>query len=73
MMCFGVGKAFVQRPGVQLVVVFEAEPRGEEPFARQSHLGLDLPFFPASGGRVSHWLDEITALAFEKARAESGQ
>jgi hypothetical protein len=47
MMRFGVDNAFVEQPSVQLVVVLEPKPRREEPFAPQSHLVLDLPFFPA--------------------------
>src|SRR4029453_19327563 len=35
------------------------QARREEALACQSDLVLDLPFFPASGRRASHRLDEI--------------
>jgi hypothetical protein len=41
-MCLGVGDPFVGEPGVELVIVFEPQPRREEPLADEPDLVLDL-------------------------------
>ena len=46
-MRLGIGDALIEQPGVQLVVVFEPQPRCEEAFADQPDLILDLALLPA--------------------------
>jgi hypothetical protein len=41
-MRLGVGDAFIEQPGVQLVIVLEPQPRREEAFTDQPDLVLDL-------------------------------
>src|SRR5262245_27427339 len=50
-MRLGVGDALIEQPGVQLVQVFEPQPRCEEAFPDQSNLVLDLALLPARGRR----------------------
>src|SRR3954453_18411494 len=38
----GVGDAFIEQPGVQLIIVFEPQPRREEALTDQPDLVLDL-------------------------------
>ena len=49
-MRLGVGDAFVEQPGVQLVVGLEPQPRREEALADQPNLVLDLPFSQPDAG-----------------------
>ena len=42
----GEGDAFVEKPGVHLVIAFEPQARREEPLSRQANLVLDLAFLP---------------------------
>ena len=60
-MRLGVGDAFIEQPGVQLVIVFEPKPRGEEAFTDQPDLVLDLPLLPAGGRRAGDRIDQIMA------------
>ena len=46
-MGFGVGDAFVQQPGVQLVEGFEPQPWREEALPDEPNLILDLSLLPA--------------------------
>jgi len=46
-MHLGVGDAFIEQPGVQLIEVLEPQPRREEPLADQPDLVLDLTLLPA--------------------------
>jgi hypothetical protein len=65
-----VEDALVKEPGVHLVIALKSQARREEALARQSDLVLDLPFFPASGRRASHRLDEIVAAHLRKPAIE---
>ena len=69
-MRLGVGNAFIEQPGVQLVERLESQPRGEEPFADQSDLVLDLTLLPTRGRRAGGWLDQIMATHLQKATVE---
>ena len=60
-MRLGVGDAFIQQPGVQLVIVFEPQPRREEAFTDQPDLILDLPLLPAGCRRAGDRIDEVVA------------
>src|SRR5262245_6108113 len=60
-MRLGVGDAFVEQPSIQLVVVFEPQPRREEALADEPDLVLDLTLLPAGGRRAGDRLDEIVA------------
>ena len=66
-MRLGVGDAFVEQPGVQLVVALEAQPRREEALAHQPDLVLDLPLLPAGRRRAGDRLDEIMAAHLQEA------
>jgi hypothetical protein len=57
----GPGDAAVRKPGVELGVVFEPQPRREEPPADHAHLVLDLPLLPARCRRAGDGLDEVVA------------
>ncbi len=46
----GVGDAFIEQPGVQLVEALEPQPRREEALADQPDLVLDLPFSQPEAG-----------------------
>lgn len=69
-MGLGVGNAFVEKPGVHLVIALESQARREEALTRQTDLVLDLPFLPASSRRASHRLDEIMAAHLRKTAVE---
>src|ERR1700683_3161297 len=55
-MHLGVGDAFVEQPGVQLVKILEPQTRREEALTDEPDLVLDLPLLPArcrrAGDRV---------------------
>jgi hypothetical protein len=57
LVCFGVGDAFIDQPGVQLVEVLEPQPRCEEPLSNQPDLVLDLSLLPARGRCARHRLN----------------
>src|SRR4249920_2248532 len=57
----GVGDAFIEQPGVQLVIVFEPQPRREEAFTDQPDLVLDLPLLPAGCRRAGDRIDQVMA------------
>jgi len=57
----GVGDAFIEQPGVQLIIVFEPQPRREEAFPDQPNLVLDLPLLPAGCRRAGDRIDEVMA------------
>ena len=56
-----VGDTFIEQPGVQLVQVFEPQPRREEAFSDQPNLVLDLPLLPARGWRTGNRVDQVVA------------
>jgi len=60
-MGFCIEDALVKKPDVHLVIALESQTGREEALTRQTGLVLDLPFFPASGRRAGHRLDEIVA------------
>ena len=66
-MRLGVGNAFIEQPGVQLVERLESQPRGEEPFADQSDLVLDLTLLPARRRRAGNRIDQIVAAHLQEA------
>jgi hypothetical protein len=66
-MGFGVGNAFVQQPGVQLIQGFEPQPWREESFANQPDLVLDLALLPARRRRAGNWVDQVVAAHLQKA------
>src|ERR1700736_6068332 len=66
-MGFGVGDAFVQQPGIQLVQGFEPQPWREESFAYQPDLILDLALLPARRRRAGDGIDEIVAAHLQEA------
>ena len=57
----GVGDAFIEQPGVQLVIVFEPQPRREEAFTDQPDLVLDLPLLPTGRRRAGDRIDQVMA------------
>ena len=52
-MRLGVRNAFVEKPGVEFVIVFEPQARREEAFAHEADLVLDLPLLPRSEEHTS--------------------
>jgi hypothetical protein len=66
-MCLGVGDAFVGEPGVELVIVFEPQPRREEPLADEPDLVLDLTLLPARRRRAGDGVDEVMAAHLQEA------
>ena len=72
-MRLGIGDAFIEQPGVHLVVALEPQPRREEPLADQTDLILDLTLLPARGRRAGDRLDQVvTAHLQEAAIVEAG-
>ena len=57
----------VDKPGVQLAVALDPQPRREEALANQADLVLDLAFLPARGRRAGDWLDEVVRAHLEEA------
>jgi hypothetical protein len=66
-MYLGVSDAFVEEPGIQLVIALEAQARCKEALTHQADLVLDLAFFPARSRRAGDWLDEIMAAHLKEA------
>src|SRR6202171_4214828 len=66
-MRLGVGDAFVEQPGVQLVKVLEPQPGREEALAHQPDLVLDLPLLPARCRRAGDRLDKVVAAHLQEA------
>ena len=66
-MRLGVGDAFVEQPGVQLVEVLEPQPRREEPLTDEPDLVLDLPLLPARCRRAGDRIDEVMAAHLQEA------
>ena len=60
-MRLGVGDAFIEQPGVQLVVVLEPQPRREEALTDKPNLVLDLSLLPARRRRAGDRIDEVMA------------
>src|ERR1700716_3383726 len=60
-MCLGVCNAFIKQPGVQLIIVFEPQPRGEEALTDQPDLVLDLSLLPAGCRSAGDRIDEVMA------------
>src|SRR5215469_16520607 len=67
MMRLGVGNAFVEQPGVQLVVGLEPQPWREESLTHQTDLVLNLPLLPARRGCAGDRIDEIVAAHLQEA------
>ncbi len=80
-MRLGIGGAFVEEPGVQLLIALESQARGEEAFADKASLVPGLPSARhsnmlrmleplagfARGRRAGHRLDEIMAAHLKEA------
>src|SRR6478735_2573747 len=66
-MRLGMGNAFIEQPGVQLVERLESQSRGEEPFANQPDLVLDLTLLPARRRRAGNRIDQIVAAHLQEA------
>src|ERR1700690_1443798 len=66
-MHLGVSDAFVDEPGVHLVVGFEPQPRREEALADKPDLVLHLTLFPARRRRACDRLDQMMRTHLEKA------
>ena len=66
-MRLGVGDAFVEQPGVQLVEGFEPQPRREEALADKPDLVLDLALLPARCRRAGDRIDEVVAAHLQEA------
>ena len=64
---FAQPRAFVEQPGVQLVIALEPQPRREEAFANKADLVLDLTLLPARRRRAGHRLDEVMRAHLEEA------
>ena len=63
----GPHDAFVDQPGVELVVGLEPQPRRKEAFAHEADLVLDLTLFPARSRRAGDRLDEVMRAHLEEA------
>src|SRR6266568_116585 len=66
-MRLGVGDAFVEQPGVQLVKVLEPQPGREEALAHEPDLVLDLPLLPSRCRRAGDRLDEVVTAHLQEA------
>src|ERR1700738_1868366 len=66
-MCLGVGDAFIEQPGVQLVEGLESQPRCEEALADEPDLVLDLTLLPARLWRAGDRVDEVMAAHLKEA------
>src|SRR5216683_8069901 len=66
-MRLGVGDAFIEQPGVHLVIGLEPQPRCEEALADQANLVLDLPLLPARGWRAGDRLNQVMAAHLHEA------
>ena len=66
-MRLGVGDAFVEQPGVQLVIGLEPQPRREETLAHQTDLVLDLTLLPARRRRAGHRIDQMMRAHLQEA------
>jgi len=53
-MRLGVSNAFVEKPGVQLVVALEPQTRRKKAFAYKTDLVFNLAFLPAGRRRAGH-------------------
>jgi len=65
-----VGDAFVEQPGIQLLIALHPEPRREEAFPHHPHLVLDLALLPARGRCAGDRLYQIVAAHLGKAPIE---
>src|ERR1700732_1374637 len=66
-MRLGVGDAFIEQPGVQLVKILEPQTRCEEPLTDEPDLVLDLPLLPARCRRAGNRIDEVVAAHLQEA------
>src|SRR5262249_58188840 len=66
-MRLGIGDAFIEQPGVHLVVALEPQPRREEPLADEPDLVLDLTLLPARRRRAGDRLDEVMTAHLQEA------
>ncbi len=66
-MRLGVGDAFIEQPGVQLVKILEPQTRREEPLADQPNLVLDLTLLPARRRRTGDRIDQVVAAHLQEA------
>ena len=64
---FAQARAFVEQPGVQLVVALEPQPRREEAFAHEADLVLDLALLPARRRRAGDRIDEMVRAHLQEA------
>jgi hypothetical protein len=69
-MRLGVADAFIEKPGVHIVIVLEPQARREEPLPRQADLIFDLALLPAGGRRAGDRLDEMMAAHLREATIE---
>jgi hypothetical protein len=60
-MRLGVCDAFVEQPSIQIVKVFEPQPRREEPLAHKPNLVLDLTLLPTRSRGASDRVDQVMA------------
>src|SRR3954453_17433597 len=66
-MRLGVGDAFIEKPGIQLVKALEPQPRREEALAHERDLVLDLTLLPARCRRARDRLDQEVAAHLQEA------
>src|SRR5439155_280286 len=66
-MRLGIGDAFVEQPGVQLVVGLEPQPWREEALADKPDLVLDLALLPTGCRRAGDRLDNVMAAHLQEA------
>jgi hypothetical protein len=67
MMRLGIADAFVEQPGVQLIVGLEPQPRRKEALAHEGDLVLDLSLLPAGRRRAGNRLDQVVAAHLQEA------
>ena len=63
----GVGDTAIGKPGIEVVVALELQPRREEAPADDADLVLDLPLLPSCSRRAGHGLDQMMARHLQEA------
>ena len=72
-MRLGVGDAFIQKPGVHLVIGLESQPRREEALTHETDLVLDLALLPSRCRRAAAESSRYsTAQKWERHRSATG-
>src|SRR3954470_776204 len=66
-MHLGVGDAFVEQPGVHLIVGLEPQTGREEPLADEPDLVLDLPLLPSRCRGAGDRIDEVMTAHLQEA------